>query len=241
MKAAIKIWLGVVFLTGVVGMGWPPAVFAEGATLTGKVTFEGTLPAPKPINFGAEKQCASMHGDKMPVNEDLVVNPNQTVKGVLVYVKEGVTGEYAAPAEPVIIDQSGCVFAPHVAAVMAKQKVTLKNSDPVLHNVRSSSKLNKAFNIAQPIQGMMTHKTFDQPEIGIKLKCDVHFWMTGIIHVLNHPFFAVTGNEGSFTIKDLPPGTYTIESWHETLGAQTQQVTVTGTETTEVNFTLKKV
>ena len=215
-------------------------VYAHAATVTGKVQFEGEVPVPAPINFGAEKQCAMMHGDKMPVNEDLVVNANNTVKWALVYVKEGATGTYTAPAEAAEMDQTGCVFIPHALGVLAGQKINFKNSDPVLHSVRSACKINKSFNIAQPIQGMTTAKAFAAPEIGIQMRCDVHFWMKGYVHVLANPFFSVTGDDGLFTIKDLPAGTYTLELWHETLGTQMQQVTVAQEDTKEVNFTLKK-
>ena len=214
-------------------------VFA-GATVTGKVAFEGTAPTPKPINFGAEKQCAMMHGDKTPTSEDLVVNPNNTVKWVLVYVKEGISGEFKAPDQPVVVNQKGCLFSPHAVGMMVGQKINFTNDDSVLHNVRANTKVNKMFNIAQPIQGMTTTKTFEQPEIGIQMRCDVHFWMSSYIHVLKHPFFAVTGDDGSFSIKDLPAGTYTIEVWHESLGTQTQIVTVADGESKEANFTLKK-
>ncbi len=216
------------------------SVFAQGATLTGKVAFEGEAPKPAPINFGAEKQCADMHKDKMPVNEDIVINSNNTVKSALIYIKEGATGTYTAPADPVVIDQTGCMFVPHAVGAMAGQKVIFKNNDPVLHNVRTDSKINKVFNIAQPIQGMETKKTFAQPEIGIHLKCDVHFWMAGYIHVLANPYFAITGDDGTFTIKDLPAGTYTVELWHEKLGVQDQTITVKDGETKAVDFTLKK-
>ena len=228
------ILVGFAVVTGACG-----PTFAE-ATITGKVSFEGEVPAAKPINFGAEKQCAAAHGDKMPVVEDLVVNPNNTVKWALVYVKEGADGQYTAPAEPATIDQKGCLFAPHAMAVMAGQKVIFRNDDAVLHNVRSLSKVNKAFNIAQPIQGMTTTKTFPEPEIGVKLRCDVHFWMASYIHVLKNPFFAITGDDGSFTIKGLPAGTYTLEVWHETLGIQTQAVTVGDGESKTIDFSLKK-
>ena len=211
---------------------------AQAAVLSGKVAFEGEVPAPKPINFGAEKQCAMMHGDKMPIIEEVVINPNKTVKWATVYVKEGAAAS-AAPAEALEINQKGCMFLPHVAVARAGQKVIFKNSDTVLHNVRSESKVNKAFNIAQPIQGMTSTKTFAEPELGIKIRCDVHFWMASFIHVLNHPFYAVTGDDGSFEIKDLPAGTYTVEVWHEKLGTQSTQVTVTDSETKTTDFTLK--
>lgn len=228
------------FLALAIGIFYAGPVFAQGATLSGKVSFEGEAPKAVPIQFGAEKQCADMHKDNPPVNEDIVINPDKTVKGALIYIKEGAKGQFPAPEEPVTIDQKGCVFAPHVVGVMAGQKVVFKNSDPVLHNVRTDSKINKVFNIAQPIQDMETKKAFDKPEIGIRVKCDVHFWMAGFIHVLANPYFAVTGEDGSFTIKDLPAGTYTVEIWHEKLGTQDQTVTLTDGESKEINFTLKK-
>ncbi len=211
---------------------------SHAATLTGKVAFEGTAPEPKPINFGAEKQCASMHGDKMPVDESIIVNTNKTVKWALVYVKD-VKGEFKAPETAAEMDQNGCTFSPHALAVMKGQKITFKNGDPVLHNVRANSKINKAFNIAQPIQGMKRTKSFAEAEIGIQMRCDVHFWRSSYIHVLSHPFFAITGDDGSYTIKDLPAGAYTVEVWHEKLGTQTAQITVTDGETKTSDFTLK--
>ena len=239
MRATNRLGIFLVLMTIAMAAMAGGTAFA-GGTITGKVAFEGTVPTPQPINFGAEKQCAAMHGDKMPVNEDLVVNPNNTVKGVLVYVKEGATGQYAAPAEAVEMDQKGCMFVPHAVALMAGQKINFRNSDAVLHNVRSASKVNRPFNIAQPIQGMTTTKMFSQPEIGIQMRCDVHFWMKGYIHVLANPFFAVTGDDGSFTIKDLPAGNYTLEVLHETLGAQTQSLALSEGESKEANFSLKK-
>ena len=239
MKHPIRLSVGILFLTAT-ALFFSNLSFAQGGVISGKVSFEGTVPAPKPISFGAEKQCAAMHGDKMPVNEDIVINANNTVKWAFVYVKDGLTRQYTAPAEPALINQKGCMFEPHVIGVMAGQKVTFKNEDPILHNVRNASKVNKVFNIAQPIQGMTTTKTFIQPEIGIQIRCDVHFWMSAYLHVLNHPFFAVTGDDGSFSIKGLPAGTYTVEVWHEKLGAQTAQITVGDGENKTSDFVLKR-
>lgn len=226
------------FFAGVVWtlLGVAPA-FAGGA-VTGKVVFEGTPPAPKPINFGAEKQCALMHGDKVPQNEEIVVRSDGALKWTLVHLKDA-PKQAGAAAEPALMDQKNCVFSPHVAAVQTGQKITFRNSDTVLHNVRSAAKTNKSFNIAQPIQGMETSKAYDQPELGIPLRCDVHFWMVSYLHVLDHPYFAVTGDDGTFTLKDVPPGTYTLEAWHEKLGTQTAQVTVVEGETRSQDLTFK--
>ena len=226
------------FLVGV--FVFNQAVLYAAASVSGRVLFEGEVPIPKPINFGAEQQCALMHKDKKPVNEDLIVNSNKTVKWVLVYVKEGLTGDFPAPSTPVEIDQNGCMFAPHVSVAIAGQKVIFKNGDELLHNVRTESKINKVFNIAQPVKDMSTEKVFPEPELGIHLRCDVHFWMSAYLHVLKYPFFAVTGDDGSFAIKDLPAGTYTVEVWHEKLGTQTQTVTVADGDQKTIDFTLKK-
>ena len=225
------VWLGMV----------PPLPFAAaggGGTITGTVKYAGTPPSPVPIHFGAEQQCALVHGATPPMVEDVVINSNGTVRDVLIYVTGEVLGQYAAPAELLVFEQRGCVFVPHVGAVMVGQPVEVRNADAILHNVRAQSKLGQSFNIAQPTQGMKTTKKLLKPEIGIPLKCDVHFWMTGYLHVLAHPFFAVTGPDGAFTITGLPAGTYTLEAWHGKLGTRQLTVTVSGEASQRVEFTL---
>ena len=159
MKKMKLVVLVVAFIAAFISLN-TNAAYAQNAVITGKVNFEGEAPAAKPINFGAERQCALVHGDKKPVEESIVVNPDKTVKGALVYIKEGITGQYQAPAEAVEIDQTGCIFIPHVSAAMVGQKVNFKNSDELLHNVRTNSKINKIFNIAQPVKNMTTSKKF---------------------------------------------------------------------------------
>lgn len=151
----IGFWFGLVIFLLAQSIG-----YAQEATITGKVVFKGTPPPPKPINFGAERQCALAHGDKTPNYEELVINSNGAVKGALLYIKEDISGNYSTPAEPVTIDQKGCIFIPHVSAVMVGQPVKFLNDDALLHNVRTVSKINPAFNVAQPIQGMSTDKKF---------------------------------------------------------------------------------
>jgi plastocyanin len=204
--------------------------------IVGWVVYQGTPPRPKAINFGAEKICASLHGDRPVFYESLVVNPNGTVKNALVTIRGKVPGEYQPPAQPVVIDQAGCIFAPHVVGAMVGQEVEFRNSDPVSHNIRGTPTRNQAFN--NVFSSKVSTKTrFDTPEIGIPLKCDIHFWMSGYVHVSQHPFFAITGDDGSFVIPDVPPGDYTLLAWHETLKAQTRPITVKAGEVKEVEFT----
>lgn len=206
------------------------------ATITGKVIYKGTPPPQRPVSFGGDLQCASMHKDKPLYYEELVVNSNGTLRWAFVYVKEGIKGEFK-PSAPVVVDQVGCQFIPHVVGVMPLQLIEFRNSDSVLHNVRALCKVNRSFNIAQPKAGMKTIQTFKEPEIGIPISCDVHPWMKSYVHVVSHPFFAVTDEQGSFTLKDVPAGTYTLEAWHEKLGTQTATVTVQPGETKTVEFT----
>ena len=220
-------------------LAWAGAAWAgPGGSVTGRVVFEGTPPPAKEIQFGAEKPCALAH-QHPPTYEDIVVNGNGTLKWVLVYVKDAVPGEFPAPTEPVVIDQQGCMFAPHVSAARVGQPVEFRNNDPVLHNVRGASKQRQGFNIAQPMQGSKTTRVFKAPEIGMPLKCDVHFWMAAYVHVLEQPFYAVTQDDGAFAITGLPAGAYTLEAWHEKLGTRTQAVTVTDGQAAPATFTFK--
>ncbi len=211
---------------------------AGGATLTGKVNFEGAAPAMAPIKMDADAFCKSQH--KEPVyEEEVVVNPNRTLEWVLVYVKEGVTGTYPAPTEAITLDQRGCQYHPHVFGMMVGQPLNVLNSDGTLHNIHALPKMNAEFNIGQPFKGMETVKKFDTAETPIRFKCDVHKWMGAYTGVFTHPFFAVTNDQGTFEIKNLPPGNYVIEAWHEKYGTQTQNVTITGTDTKTVDFNFK--
>ncbi len=221
-------------LVGAVGL--LAATAEAGGAVTGTVAFKGTPPPRQHVNFGGEKACALIHGDAPPEIETLIVNDNGTLRWTLVYLKDAAAGAYTPSSEPVVYSQKGCVFVPHVAAVMAGQPVEVCNDDALLHNVRAQSKQGQSFNLAQPVQGMKTRRVLSKPEIGIPLKCDVHFWMVAYLHVLPHPFFAVTAADGRFTLPDVPAGTYTLEAWHETLGVQIQPVTVTDGGTASVEF-----
>jgi plastocyanin len=208
----------------------------DAAVITGWVVYQGTPPKPKAINFGPEKVCADLNRDKSPFYESLVVNPNSTVKGTLVAIRGKVPGTYPPPSQPVVVDQVNCTFVPHVVAMVAGQEIEFRNSDPVSHNVRTTATRNLGFNSVFAPKGSARSK-LEAPEIGIPLKCDIHFWMSGYVHVFPHSFFAITGDDGSFVISGVPPGDYTLLAWHETLKSQTQTISVKAGEVKEVEFT----
>jgi plastocyanin len=231
MKKLISFGLTILFTT---------FSFSQNATVKGVVKFVGEAPKPRLISMKADRQCDAIHGGKSVTAEDVVVNPNGTLKWVFVYVKEGVKGKYNPPSEPVVLDQQGCLYQPRVFGIMVGQKLEIRNSDPLLHNVHATPKKNKPFNIGQPVKGMKTYQTFNTPEIMVPFKCDVHPWMSAYAGVLDHPFFSVSNDKGEFEIKNLPPGTYTIEAWHEKFGTLTQTVTVKPGETKRIEFTFER-
>jgi plastocyanin len=219
--------------------GAPAAAPATGAaTVTGKVAFEGTAPTMEKLRMDADAFCKAAHAQPV-YSQEVVVNPNNTLQWVFVYVKEGVAGSYPAPTTPVTIDQQGCQYHPHVFGLQAGQPLKILNSDSTLHNIHALPKKNAEFNIGQPFKGMETLKKFDTPEVPVHFKCDVHKWMGAYAGVVNHPFFAVTSDQGTFEIKNLPPGNYVIEAWHEKFGAQTQNVSISGSESKTLDFTFK--
>lgn len=232
MNHATKIILGILTVLTVCS----PA-FASG--VSGKVNFTGTAPAPTPINMDADPTCAGLHSTPVYV-EDIVTNSNNTLKNVFVYIKTGLEGkEFPAPATAITMDQNGCHYMPHVFGLQVGQSVEIINSDATLHNVHAMPTLSKEFNLGMPIKGMKLKKTFDKPEVMVKFKCDVHPWMNAYAGVLTHPFFAVSDDQGNFSIKDLPAGTYTVEAWHEKFGTKTQEITVADGADQTVDFSFE--
>src|SRR5712691_7733661 len=219
-----------------------PAASAQGAaTVTGKVKFTGAKPTNPPIDMSEEPKCKAKYTAR-PTEETVVVNPNGTLANVFVYVKAGLPAGYTAPAPAgdVVLDQNGCRYHPHVLGIQVGQKLAIKNSDGILHNIKAVGKNNRPFNVSQPIS-MTTERVFTAPEIMVPLECNVHGWMHAYLGVLPNGFFGVTGTDGSFSLKGLPPGTYTIEAWHEKYGTQVATVTVTaaGGKTQDFSFAAK--
>jgi hypothetical protein len=221
----------------------PGAVKIDPATVgdvTGSVVIEGTAPKNEPIKMAADPNC-SKNASGPQFQATYVVGPDgKTFGNVFVYVKDGLGNYvYDPPSGVATIDQKGCRYIPHVFGVRVGQKIEILNSDPTLHNIHATPKANREFNTGQPMQGMKTEQTFTAKEVMVPFKCDVHGWMNAYAGVLDHPFYAVTGEDGKFALKGLPPGTYTVEAWHERLGATTQSVTLGAKESKDVTFTFK--
>jgi plastocyanin len=213
---------------------------ATAGAVTGVVALDGAVAKNEAIKMNADPVC--VRENKTPQFQEtyMVSSDGKTLGNVFVYVKDGL-GNYVfdTPTTPATIDQKECRYHPHVFGMRVGQPLEIVNSDPTLHNIHAMPKGNSEFNNGQPIQGMKMTHTFDKPEVMVPFKCDVHGWMNAYVGVLNHPYFAVTKEDGKFEIKDLPPGTYTIEAWHEKLGPMTQSVTIGPKETKEVTFSFK--
>jgi hypothetical protein len=214
---------------------------ANGGTVTGKVAFDGTAPTMKTLDMSATAFCEKAHQGKPVKSEEVVVNSNGTLKNAFVFVKSGLPADktWAVPATPVMIDQTGCMYSPHVVGLMAGQNLDIKSSDQTNHNIHPMPKDNPEWNETQPPGSPDKEKSFARPEVMIPVKCNIHPWMRAYIGVMNSPFYAVTGDDGTYTIKGLPPGTYTIEIWHEKYGTQDQTVTVGAKESKTQDFTIK--
>ena len=217
--------------------GTAPA--AAPGTVVGKVTYEGRAPQPRVVRMSSDPLCMpeSKGGS---LSEVLVVGPGNGLQNAFVYVKDGLgTRTFPAPKTPVVLDQQGCKYRPHVIGIQVGQPLEVRNSDGTLHNVHAVPKNNREFNFGQPTKGMKSSRTFDKTEVMVPFKCDVHGWMNAYAGVVAHPFFAVSKADGSFEIKGLPPGSYTIEVWHEQLGTQTSKVTVDAKTGATANFAMK--
>jgi hypothetical protein len=208
-------------------------------TITGKVTLQGAAPKFKPLGMDADAVCASKHsGPVFP--EAVVTNQNGTLRNVLVYVKSGLEGKtFKVPDQPVTLAQNGCMYQPHVVGIQARQQLRVVTSDKTTHNIHPMPKVNREWNVSQPPGADPILETFSRPEVSIPVKCNQHPWMRAYIHVLSHPFFAVTGADGTYELKGLPPGNYQIEAVQEHYGAMTQPVTVAPKQSVSSDFAYK--
>lgn len=206
-------------------LGLALAVSAHSGDIKGKVIFEGTAPPEQPIRMTGDPKCEMIHKGETMMTTNFVVGPDKGLQWVFVYLKEGVSGEFPPPKEPVVLDQVGCHYVPHVFGIQVGQPLTLRNSDPLLHNVHIIPKENKEANIGMPLVGDLPH-VFDKPEVMITIKCDIHNWMYAFAGVLPHPFFATTAPDGTYEIKNVPAGDYKIAFWHRRMTEQVLDIQV---------------
>jgi plastocyanin len=207
--------------------------------IAGRITFEGTPPKPAVVRMDSDQNCVK-DGAASTDETVALVGDAGALQNVFVYVKDGLGSlRFPIPTTSVVLDQKGCRYVPHVVGVQVGQNFEILNSDPTLHNVHAVPKANQEFNMGQPLPGIRHTHQFSTREVMVPFKCDVHPWMNAWVGVLDHPYFAVTGADGSFSLKGLPPGTYTVEAWHETLGTQTQSVTIGERESKDISFSFK--
>jgi len=205
-------------------------------TVKGTISFQGAKPHLPEINMAQDKVCASeQNGPVYP--QDGQVNGNGTLPNVFVYVKSGLDNKtYPAPSTSVTLDQRRCEYVPHVLGIMVGQPLQVVSEDPTTHNIHVMAKENRSWNVSQQPGAPALTEHFTHPEIMIAVKCNEHPWMKAYIGVTTNPFYAVSGDEGTFAIQNLPPGRYTIAAWTATFGTQEQQVTVEAGETATANF-----
>jgi len=209
-----------------------------GASVRGTVRFEGKIPAAKPISMAADPVCAKQHPSPV-LAQPVVTDASGDLQNVVVFVSDGLGDQkFDPPAQPAVVEQKGCLYEPHVMAMRANQPLEVVNDDSTLHNIHPIPANNREWNRAEA-PGSKMQEAFAREEVAIPVKCNVHPWMKGYIAVFKHPFFAVTGKDGGFDLSNLPPGTYTIKAWHETLGSSTQTVTVGANETKQISFVFK--
>ncbi len=224
--------------------GWPDAAAAQAAaagrgagvgTIKGHIALGGKLPGNSVIRMGLDPMCAKMNAGKLTVQEIVAVTADGSLGNVFVRL-QGSFPQTPVPTDAVTIDQRGCIYGPRVVGVRLGQTLQVRNSDPLLHNVHGLSGKDNGFNVGQPMAGMVTQFKMKSEEIMLRLRCDIHTWMTAFVAVVSNPYFAVSDKTGTFQIANVPPGTYTIETWHERYGSLTQTVKVGAGAAASVQF-----
>lgn len=206
-------------------------------TLRGRITYKGPKPAVKVISMEEESACQQASGGKPISESDVILGKDGAVANVFVYIKTGLEGKkFEVPKDPVVLDQKGCLFVPRVLAVQSGQPLAVRNSDAVQHNVHPAPRNNREWNEGMsPGAPDIIHK-FARQETMIRVKCNVHPWMRSWLAVMDHPYFAITGADGSFELKNVPPGDYTVAVWQEKLGELTQPASLAASASQQLDF-----
>ena len=246
MASSMRLWLVVLLLVAACGSSGSdrcatprtatPLDRAKTGVVFGSVRFEGTPPAMTPLQLGSEAACARQH-DGPVLSGDALVHDGR-VENAFVYIKDGLGDRvFEVPTEPVTLDQKGCLYHPHVVGVRACQPIDFVNSDAVLHNVHGAPSASASWNFSMGAQNSRRQQVIAKPEVAVAVRCDVHPWMRAWIGVVDHPYFAVTGPDGQFTLPDVPPGDYVVAAWHERFGTREAKVTVEPKVAAQVTFT----
>jgi plastocyanin len=217
--ALIGVGLQLFILAG--AWGYEVVEVTDGGTISGEVKFAGEPPVPAKVEVTKDQEVC---GKTEKIDESLVVGPNKGIKDVVVSIRNIQKGK-KLPDQGAVLDQRDCRYAPHVVLTPAGVEMSILNSDGILHNIHSYSTKNPPFNKAQPKFRKEIKEKFAEPEV-VKLTCDAHGWMSGWVIVMDHPYYAVTGDDGTFALSDVPPGEYELQFWHETLGEMVQKVVV---------------
>jgi hypothetical protein len=211
---------------------------ATSGSISGRIVFTGARPAMDHLKMASDPVCVQASGPN-PTNDAVLIAPDGGLENVFVYIKDGLNPDYHfdVPTAPVLLDQKGCRYSPRVAGARVGQPVEITNSDPTFHNVHGMPTAGAEFNSFQPMRGMRERRIFAGVDVMVHFKCDVHSWMSAYVGVVNHPYFAVTSVNGRFAMPNVPPGTYTIEAWHERFGTRTAQVTIGDRQAGTVSLT----
>jgi hypothetical protein len=239
MKEIVVPLLAGVFATATLMAGTarslPIAQFSATGTIKGHARLNGRAPGNGVIRMGKDPKCAAMNKGKQVIQEAVKATLDGSLANVFVHLEGAFPGS-AVPKSPVVINQHGCFYEPRVVGVRVGQELQIKNSDSLLHNVHSISNSGNQFNVAQARAGVVDSFRMKKEEVMLRLGCDVHSWMVAYVGVVTNPYFAVSDASGVFVINNVPPGTYTIDAWHERFGSLKKTVKVTAGATATVDF-----
>ena len=236
-SARFRVFLGVCAAALAIASELAPGAQARGS-ISGHARLLGLATANPIVRMGMDPACAAANSGKRVVQDIVKVSADGSLSNVFVWLDANLPAP-PVPTQPVVIDQTGCMYGPRIVGARVGQSVQFRNSDHTLHNVHGVSTKGNDFNMSEPAAGMVMTVTLKRPEVMLRIKCDIHGWMTSYVGVVPTSYFAVTADAGRFEIPNVPPGTYTLRAWHEQYGTSAQMVQVKGGAAASVDFTFK--